>query len=253
MIITAQSLKNFKDDQEDRSLLRFLPNNEVLLGVFDGHGGRWVADYAERHFSVTFRAVQKKFPELTPEQTLHLVFARINQKVRQYYSGSTAAIAWLKLNENVVYVAILGDSQVFIKTPDGNIWESPEHNISSNNAELLAGLARGGRLKYGTTYLFDSYQIDGMGLQVGRALGDRDLDRILNREPEISRVEINKDSWILIGSDGLIDPEFNNPVDLKNFILKLTEDPKTTALSLVTAAAKLDNHDNSTAVLARLS
>lgn len=249
MLITAQSIKNSRKYQEDRSLLRFLPNNEILLGIFDGHGGAWVADYAERHVPTTFRAIQKIAPQLTPEETLQLLFKRINQKVDRSCSGSTAAIAWVKLNENVVYVAILGDSQVFIKTSNKKIWESPEHNVATNRAELLAGIARGGKLDHSGTYL--CAPCEGMGLQMGRALGDRDLGSILNREPEICRVEINKDSWLLIGSDGLIDPAHDDKLKLKDFVLKLAENPKTTALSLVTQAAAINQGDNSTAVLAR--
>jgi serine/threonine protein phosphatase PrpC len=79
---------------------------------------------------------------------------------------------------------------------------APLHNVRCNAQERSAAIARGARYVGG--YLEDERH-PGYGLQVARSLGDQVLDSILLREPEILSYELGKDSFVLVGTDGLLD------------------------------------------------
>jgi serine/threonine protein phosphatase PrpC len=245
MNITQFSAQNRRPYQEDRSFIKKFMNGDILLGVFDGHGGELVAEYAATHTSSLFRAIDIETKK-DPQETLSQLYALLVQNTSEYYSGSTANIVWIK--DNVAHVAVLGDSITLIQTATGEIWQSPEHNISTNEAEAIEAIERGGYID--GVYLFDKKVYQGMGLQMSRALGDRELNRILNREPEIFHIQLNKDSWILLCSDGLIDPSHkttNNCDSVVEFIENGADAEK-----LVLEMAKKQNKDNSTAILARM-
>lgn len=248
MQATQFSQQNRRSYQEDRSFIKKTSNTEVLLGVFDGHGGDWVSEFAVVHTPFLFRSVRKETKK-NVNATLHQIYSRLHENTKDYTCGSTASIVWIK--DNVAHVAVLGDSITMIKTESGEIWQSPEHNIRTNQAELHAAILRGGKTDCGGAYLFDKWHIDGPGLQMSRALGDRDLDRVLNREPEIFHISINDDSWILTCSDGLIDPAHadHNAVPRIIELIEQGADAK----KLVVEMGIVQNNDNSTAVLVRMS
>ena len=90
-----------------------------------------------------------------------------------------------------------------------------------------------------------------LGLQMSRALGDKDLNRVLLREPEIFHIPVNENSWILACSDGLLDPS-HMAGDTLPIVVDFIEHGAD-AEELVLAMANIQNDDNSTAVLVRLS
>lgn len=246
MEITSYTAKNSRSYQEDRFFAKKLTNGEVLLGIFDGHGGHWTAEYAAVHTPNFYRAMRRVIKE-NPLNALKHLFATLHKKTETHHSGAAACIVLIQ--NNVAHVGILGDSAVVIKSGTGAIWHSPEHNVRSNAYEADEAMARGAKIYNG--YMFDGYQIDGPGLQMSRALGDYELRRVLNREPEIFNIPLNENSWILLCTDGLIDPSHQNTAMLENAI-RLIETATTTAETLVVENAKIDKNDNSTAVLVRL-
>jgi serine/threonine protein phosphatase PrpC len=246
MEVTQFSAQNRRPYQEDRSFFKKVNKNQLLLGMFDGHGGRWASEYAADHTPNIFRAIRKEIKK-DPEATLRLIYSNLNKATEDYTCGSTASVVWLK--DNVAHVAVLGDSITIIKDANGQIWKSPEHNVRTNEAEALAAEQRGGKIS-ANGYLFDKWQIDGPGLQMSRALGDKDLGRVLLREPDIFHIPVNENSWILVCSDGLLDPSHTAGDTLPiavDFIGSGAD-----AEELVLAMANIQNDDNSTAVLVRL-
>ena len=83
-------------------------------------------------------------------------------------------------------------------------------------------------------------------LQLTRALGDFGLDRYLIRDPEIFSVELDKNSFVMAASDGLVDPSHNNH-DITNLIDIVNNNG--TAADLVKDALRRKTGDNVTAVL----
>jgi len=247
MQITQFSKQNNRPYQEDRSFIKIMKTG-VLLGVFDGHGGEEVSDFCADNTVKIFNHISKEIKK-DPEETLKQLVKKLDEKTNYSYCGSTAAIVLIKNNE--AHVSILGDSGVLIKTSSGSLWQSPEHNVRTNAKECDEAKARGGWVDTNRGYLFDRNVYNGQGLQMSRALGDRELSRVLNREPEIFHIPINKTSWILVYSDGLIDPSHANQNAVIG-IVKAIETLPIGAEELVHAVSDVQNNDNSTAILARM-
>lgn len=247
MKVSSFTSQNSRSYQEDRSFTKIMKNGEALLGVFDGHGSQWVAEYAADHAPSLFRVIPKATKQ-NPTLALETLFAKLVEKTKDIIGGSTACVVWVQ--KDIAHVAVLGDSMAIIRTADGTIWQSPEHNVRSNLAEAIAAENRGGKISP-NGYLFDRWQIDGPGLQMSRALGDRELDRVLDRNPEIFHIPINEESWILLCSDGLIDPSHTDITLFDSTIARVAggADAKT----LVLENAKSNRADNSTAIVARIA
>lgn len=189
--------------QEDRFV--GIPLSETgdrawLLGVFDGHGGG--AAVAE-HCAEEVRRTVCPSGFSDPEGFLRGLVGHLDEETRRYHEGSTLSLALVIGREDgsrTVSVAVLGDSPVIIRNRAGWITVGPEHNVRSNAAERKAVIARGGEVTNGYVYPPASEY----GLQLSRALGDRWLDGILSREPEVFTVA--DPVWVLVASDGVFDP-----------------------------------------------
>lgn len=241
MNITTHTEQKSRPYQEDRFFVKELPSGETILGVFDGHGGHWVADYAAKFTPYFFRSLLKSNSYYS---TMFKVIERLNNKTNHFYSGSTVSLVLIDKDKTNAYVAILGDSPVIIKDGNENIWIAPEHNVRSNKIEASKAIASDDAY-IANGYLFDRYKgMNSGGLQMSRALGDKELNNILNRVPEVFVIPLNENSWILCGSDGLTDPAHGS-FDINSLIEDI---PNETAQSLVQGAA---HHDNVTAILVK--
>jgi len=134
---------------------------------------------------------------------------------------------------------------VIVQTVNGGLWIAPEHNVRSNKAEADAAIARGGLI--GGGYLMASYI--GSGLQMSRAFGDASLSSVLNREPEIFTLNLDKYSWVLVATDGAFDPAHTSDAGSKA-VLDLVQYGKD-AQSIVDRALAVPTRDNVTAILWR--
>jgi serine/threonine protein phosphatase PrpC len=195
-----------RDYQEDRCLaLHFKRSNfsGCLLAVLDGHGGSEAAEYCQQFIKECFPLLRFNIREA--ESQLEVIVAHLAEETRDYVCGTTLSMALIiekpdRLSR--VTVAVLGDSPVVILDQKGEIHVSPEHNVRSNKNEENRVLSQGAMIARG--YLFDPKSDVKHYLQLSRALGDCHLDRILSRQPEI--YTIRHPRWILVASDGLLDP-----------------------------------------------
>jgi len=185
--------------QEDRSFHKRIENPHCygwFLAVMDGHEGSSVAELCAKEIGDLFTLRDADHVE---EALLHLVLS-LSTKTLCFNAGSTLSIACVLEDHNKVSVAVLGDSPVVVLDDKGHLHVSPEHNVRSNLKEREAAERRGG--VYADGYL---YKGNGdFGLQLSRALGDAYFEGIILREPEI--YTIANPQWILVASDGLIDP-----------------------------------------------
>lgn len=256
MKITTSSITNGRYYQEDRIFVKILDEG-ILSAIFDGHGGFHTAEFAYKNLFSIFESMYQK--KMHGKTLLSKVFSELNKHTCGYNTGSTASIVWIPKRNNTAFVGILGDSPVFIKNKNCDIWASPEHNVRNNKDEAQAASKLGGVIYNG--YLFDGNYPSGPGLQMSRALGDVALKNVLNRNPEIFSVPINKKSWILIASDGLLDPA--------HYIVELEEgqidgshsnidkvvnmiDSNAKASNLTRRAKELKTGDNASAILIRI-
>jgi serine/threonine protein phosphatase PrpC len=243
---SAASEKGLRPYQEDTSVVYWVPDEGYLLAVFDGHGGGKVSKLCADRLVAIWHEVRNKLLVVNFEALMLGVFAKLNSETESYGAGSTASIVFIPASGEEVIVGILGDSPVLVQKADGELWLSPEHNIRSNAAEAMKAERRGGFISNG--YLFAHFS--GGGLQMSRALGDRNLASVLLREPEIFRIPLGETSFVLVASDGVFDPgHASNPSQAIADKIKNGADAK----DLVDAALAVPTHDNATAVLVRIS
>lgn len=234
LVMTHATHKGMRWYQEDRYVtLRRLVPGEAILAVFDGHGGEECAEYCS-----------SKLPEVVEEVgdgSLKKIFEVLHNRTREFHSGCAASIVRIDEENSRIEVGILGDAPVILKPFGGHAtWVAPEHNVRSNMEEAEKAVLRGGVIYNG--YLYDP--ASDAGLQMSRALGDSSLDGVLLREPEIFTFPIGPRGFVLVASDGILDPGHNSDLMLD---IKDTD----TAESLVKHAVKVPTRDNVTAVLVR--
>lgn len=248
-MITEATHQGRRPYQEDR-YFSFSNPHGTWMGVFDGHGGDGCAKMA---LSLITPLINSTYTPSSPiKEVFTEIFSKLNSATIGLHSGCTASLAFIPSSQDVVHVAVLGDSPIIIRKNDGNIWIAPEHNVSTNESEVIAAVGRGGYIATGGAYLVDSYNRLGVGLQMTRALGDVELSRVLNREPEIFSIPIGESSFVLVCTDGAFDPSHYKTVKESSaaIIIKLIE-TGADASSIVNRAIKIPTRDNVTAVLWR--
>jgi serine/threonine protein phosphatase PrpC len=217
----------------------------ILLAVFDGHGGADVAHLASEEFPALF--VNEIGEEgATPRIALENSIQKLNVMTQHLGPGSTLSVVFIPWKGDTATCAVLGDSPIIIKDAEGKINISPEHNVRTNYEERRAAEARGGFVSDG--YLFQSYS--GMGLQMGRALGDAHLSKVLSRVPDIYEVKLNKDSFVIVASDGCFDPGHYDFKKAAEAVVKLVEEGAD-AQAVVDRAVGIKTGDNASAIIAR--
>jgi len=215
--VTVSSAIGERPHQEDRAVQEWIdvPSSAGwLLAVFDGHRGLETAEKAAKALPELFRS-HLQLNQGNPEKALRETFGALHRMTQQDFSGSTASIAFISRQDAEVHWGILGDSPVALLDAEGRIHIGPNHNIRTNLAERVAAERRGGAYRAG--YLEDRQQ-PGSGLQMARSLGDADLARVLNREPEIESMRIGSKGIVLVGTDGLFGFE---PASRPNQIARL--------------------------------
>jgi serine/threonine protein phosphatase PrpC len=232
--------------QEDR-LFTASYEKGLLVGVFDGHGGEQVSRIASEKLPGIFADEITK-PKTAPRVALKRAIRRLVSKTKHLDSGSTLSLAYIPYRGSTVTCAVMGDSPIIIKDDKGGINIGPEHNVRTNEAERKAAEERGGVIVGG--YLCQTFEGKVFGLQMARALGDVHLNRVLSREPDIYTVKVNKDSFVIVATDGVFDPNHYNFREAALAVVKLVEDGAE-AQALVDRAAQVPTGDNAAVIVAR--
>jgi protein phosphatase 1L len=241
--LTIAEHKGRRPYQEDR---HFHMSHALgtAFGVFDGHGGEACSHFCAENYPATLAAELDSGKP--PLEALQASFEKLNQRTQRMYPGTTASVVFIPLLADAAYVAVIGDSPVIIRAAGGSVWVAPEHNVRTNEAEAQAARARGGFVLYGYLYA----RQEGNGLQMARALGDYELDRVLSRVPDTASVPLDAGSWVLVATDGALDPSHANEAE---GIVALTAlvDGGAGAQAIVDRALAIPTHDNVTALLVR--
>ena len=142
-----------------------------LFAIFDGHGGRQVADYcAERVVQLMKQEIPRERGDLSA--LIERIYARVDGEVGMIDDdncGSTACIVIIRVEQGqrVVYVSNVGDTRAVIQTFKGAERLSVDHK-ASDQAEI-------DRIRGGGGILFDNRV--GGSLAITRAFGDRSLKK----------------------------------------------------------------------------
>jgi serine/threonine protein phosphatase PrpC len=239
-----------RDQQQDRLVAETLhlgDKSMQILAVMDGHGGAGVAQLVAERLVPTIQSSYQ--PGENISQLLKATVFKLNEATKKSSSGSTLSIVAIPDDEPGAYAAVLGDSPVIVFGGSGEANVGPQHNVRSNLEERLQAEERGAIYdKRG----FIRAKNGRLLLQMSRALGDRDLDEVLSRTPDIYPVELSEDSVIVVATDGVLDPSHkNNPGALYYLANMITAD-KADAETVVREAVKGNRADNATAIVWRM-
>lgn len=227
--------------QEDRSFCKPIKGSDFngwLLAVMDGHGGASVAELCAKEIEHLFTLHGAEHTE----EALRDLVSSLNVKTSHLQVGSTLSVACILEDHKKVSIAVLGDSPVVVLDSTGQLHVGPEHNVRSNVNERKAAEKRGGAYSGGYIWRRDR----NYGLQMSRALGDAHLEGIISHEPEVYTVTNPK--WILIASDGLVDPGHDQSEHLFSEIKEYAE-KNATASDLMQWAVSRELRDNATAIV----
>ncbi|MBI2071351.1 MAG: sigma-70 family RNA polymerase sigma factor, partial [Elusimicrobia bacterium] len=251
--ISAYSDQGPRGDQQDRHVqaqvnVSVKNGRGQLLAVFDGHGP--TADASEK----AAQNVQALFEESLTQakgnvsKALTAMTAKLHELLKDEESGTTMSVLYIPEGSKKAYAAVLGDSPVVWMNEKGEAVLGPEHNAKTNEAERKAAEAKGAHFLLGA-YLASS---NGGGMiQLSRALGNKRLDDILNREPEIVEIPMFPGQSIVVGSDGLFSGTEKLTQAQAN-VLMAKVNKGASAKTLVEEALAQEEHDNTTAVIYRV-
>lgn len=239
--VTSSMIQGPREYQEDRHFYKRIEGPKFygwLLAVMDGHIGSSVAELCVKEIEGLFNLSDANHTE----KALRDLVSALNLKTSNFYEGSTLSVACILESHNKVSVAVLGDSPVIVVDKNGKLHVSPEHNIRSNIEERKAAEKRGGVCSGGYLYTQNGDQ----GLQMSRALGDSYLEGVISRKPDIYTIQ--NPSWVLVASDGLIDPSHKDSENLYKKIKKYA-DKRARADDLMQWVTKRGPKDNVTAIV----
>jgi len=242
--ISYSTRQGLRYDQEDRLFYRKTRSIKFggwVMAVMDGHGGARAAEVCSAIIGPLFTELCRRKNSASPEDFLRSLVSILADKTSGFEEGSTLSIALVLNGEDKVVVAVLGDSPVIVVDQSNAIHISPEHNVRTNLRDRDAAIENGAEYENG--YIYNK---SGHGLQLSRALGDGDMSGILSRQPEI--YVINKPKWVVVGSDGLLDPEHGDAAGLAQQLVRLLK-PKSTADQIMDWASHRGLKDNATVVL----
>lgn len=142
-----------------------MPNGDKgqLFCVFDGHGGKDVADFAEKNFVSIFTGTSE-FKQSKFDVALEVTFMALDNKVKdEEYAqdtGSTSCVVFMT-KENI-YCANAGDSRAVLCRKGGVIELSEDHKPDNELEEK--------RIQAANHFVSDQ-RVDG-NLALSRAFGD---------------------------------------------------------------------------------
>lgn len=209
-IVGVSSMQGWRITMEDsHTILPNLPHNKgrgAYFGVFDGHGGRKVAEYASR-FLHRYIVDSKEFDSGKIKTALEFAFVDLDNEMRKHkeivdeLSGSTAVIVLIK--DDILYCANLGDSRA-VACVNGETIALTEDHKPTTEKESERIIAGGG--------FIEAERVNG-SLALSRAFGDYQFksdsakppcQQIVSTCPDIVEKELDR-SWrfLVVACDGI--------------------------------------------------
>ena len=273
-VLTRRGAGIGHDINQDRAFILQFPGDEIVVGIFDGHGdlGHATSHYVSSHLpGMMARTVgnKAKNDEVAIKQLLTDAFLQVDSEVDtsgaplgdMSMSGSTAIVALRRGNR--LYIANTGDSLAFVVSrdrPTGNtsiVYKTSKHkpDVPDERARVEAA---GGKIYEPPAWsVGDSSRVLSpltreeeeagafpIGLAMSRSIGDRELKGLgVIADPTIDVVDIDSltskgdvDVFIVAATDGLYDHV--SPEELASRIGKAIYD-EPTALQLLSTMEDL--------------
>lgn len=259
-LTTSHSIQGNRDSQEDRFIVEKIcadTNNGdgLLMAVMDGHCGSDVADILHKNLVPFFAdALVETSGDIFA--AFDLIMQELQAITQDFMSGSTLSVAYIPSHQDddssYVYTSVIGDSPIIVLAANKHYSFSEEHNVDVNQKDVDFILnknrdhARSGELSISEGFLCFGLRY----LQLTRAFGDKDYEGIIIREPTNERIALDKNSIVIVASDGVLFDE--NRDGIYKTLLKKAKSGLT-AEGLVDWILENEPHDNVTIVLHRMT
>lgn len=176
--------------------------DDLCLGVFDGHGGTSAAVTAAEMFPMVLSQEIKENPKTSLSQSVKNTYLYVGNCLSSDKSGATAAVAIVRnINgKKTVNVSNIGDSRVILIDKHGKATRLSRDHKPGNFHERDRIIKSGGHVYH---KLNGVPRVD--GIAVSRAFGDCNSKHIIC-EPYQNEVDIKDDDMLLVVvSDGITD------------------------------------------------
>ena len=227
----------YKDQMEDYYKFYEKSDLMILFCLFDGHGGDYVAKFANERYPEIFFNYLSKFDNnayKTFNESLSTIDSQLDSTKAQF-TGATSTIVYITYENGrkYLYSANLGDSRSLLLSKEKFLRLSYDHKCSDKleveRMKSHGGFIINGRL-LGT-------------LNLSRGLGDLALKKSgLSNIPYINKIELSKDDlFVIIASDGVWD--VISDLDAYN-LSKHCSNSKQLSENLVKQSISLGSRDN---------
>jgi serine/threonine protein phosphatase PrpC len=190
---------DFRRQNEDRCLFSIVQGIQVFA-VFDGYGGDEIAHLASEFLPNILQDTSDCYSLSDKiKKALRMLVNKLKLEKGSMLKTGTTVCVCLKLHQRVC-IANIGDSGAFLMTKTGSIKKITKQHHLDNPNELKRIEEMGGVLLYGGGKI----RLNGE-LTVTRSIGSYDLHPYLSDEPDIIEFDLsNDDSYIILGTDGII-------------------------------------------------
>lgn len=200
MKIHTISLKGLRDSNEDALVVKQSKRDgEVIMALFDGHGGHFVSDYLSRH-------LVRDLTHCHRQEQITDVFTRTQRRmVANHYAetqdcGSTALVCRFRPSKRMLQTIHLGDSRAVLREQDSITVLTEDHKPESYEERMRLA-------SEGQSVVWDRedrvYRVN--GYSVSRAFGDASVPGI-SQQCELSNRKVSKKArYIIVACDGLWD------------------------------------------------
>lgn len=181
---------------EDTYSVKDLADGQRVFAVFDGHGGKEVAEMCAERFAETLQSELKKNYDVSVG--LRNTFHKLDQQAQPlcHACGCTAVVGFLEHQR--LWFANCGDAMAMVSWKHtGPTFVTQDHKVEN---EALRVRALGGQV----TYDDGCARINRM-LNIARSIGDYHLKPIVIANPYVTSVQLFNVDYVVIASDGLWD------------------------------------------------
>jgi len=234
---------------QDTHLVFALPDNQLLVAVFDGHGehGHHVSGQVRRIFEQQVHTISTD--SKGAEAALPRIFAMCQAALERSedmcgLSGTTATVALIDAGRERVTVAHVGDSTLIVARDGSLVFATRDHKPDLETEErritacggVVRGCVPGQERQLGYAKRVFVKDKGYPGLAISRALGDLVANRLgVLSDPEISCGPFKPGDALVLASDGLWDVMSRDRVaaQVASFAV---DDPDSAARSFVMTA-----------------
>lgn len=203
MIYSYHSLHKGRRSYMEDYLYIFKNNDINFTSIFDGHGGNNCALFLQKNIYKYFITEYKKYYKLY--KSIYNTYKNLNNNFLKLKlrSGSTCNTLIINKKDKKFYLANIGDSRCiayYINNKIRQISRDHKPNLAKEKSFIKK---KGGFVK--------DNRVNGK-LAMSRSMGDKDLSKYLNYEPEIFYGSLQKIKYFVQASDGLFDVMSNREI-----------------------------------------